>query len=193
MRSLALVVSQVQISDVGKLAMRKPAFAIALLAGHCPQQSVRAQAWITVETSPNITPVYHKIFYEAPGPWLDLPIRLDLSKGEMKELIPPRSGKFAMVGMTCSGISRDRHLEGCKIDVEPKSVGYEALGSELAARVLVDPAFSADTKSAVKFISLQFRVVNSDTGDVAGPCWPPSCVREPAPPPPAPTKVNGRF
>lgn len=167
--------------------MKKLAIASALIAGVGVQQPLRAQVWLTAET-PSITSVYSMIFYQSPGPWEKLPIRLNLTPAEIKDLVPARSGKFAMIGMTCSGISANKHLEGCKINAEPKDAGYEAVGSELAKRVVVDPAFSMDSKSAVKFISLQFRIVNSDAPDVSGPCWPPSCILEPAPPPPPPRK-----
>lgn len=127
--------------------MKKLAIASALIAGVGVQQPLRAQVWLTAET-PSITSVYSMIFYQSPGPWEKLPIRLNLTPAEIKDLVPARSGKFAMIGMTCSGISANKHLEGCKINAEPKDAGYEAVGSELAKRVVVDPAFSMDSKSA---------------------------------------------
>lgn len=172
--------------------MRKRALAIALV-GVWPGQSLKSQATIIGAASSSITPVDNTIFYEnsrtsdPARPWQKLPVHLDIPSGETKTLIPARSGKFAMIGMTCSAISPNKHLLGCKIEAEPKDMGYEAVGAEIAKRVVVDPTFSVEANSAIKFISLQFRVMNSDSLDVTGPCWPPSCIIEPGPPPRLPT------
>lgn len=129
-----------------------------------------------------MTLVYSTIFNEDPAAAKALPLLLKLSPTEARRLIPARNGKYAMVGMACHGISTDRHLEGCRTDAEPQD--YETVGQQLAKSAVVDPAFPLRTGTPVKFISIQFRVENSDAPAIKGPCWPPSCILEPAPPTP---------
>ena len=137
-------------------------------------------------TKPQIITIYSWIFYEG-GVTKNLPVQLP---DGAKSLIPARSGHYAMIGLRCSGISADRHLEGCEVDAEPKDMGYEAVGKDLVKQALVDPAFPLVPKLAIKFIDIQFRVENSDTQAIIGPCWPPSCILEPPPPPPPPRRSN---
>jgi len=52
----------------------------------------------------------------------------------------------------------------------------------------VDKAYARSVQGKARFVSIQIRVSKSLVPAIHGPCWPPSCILEPAPPPPPPSR-----
>jgi hypothetical protein len=128
---------------------------------------------------------------DANAPWLDIEWREKPGHDLIAQTVPVRPGRFGMVELRCEGFTLEGKLLGCKVRDDPQEMGYHGAGEKLATSLSATEAFRKKVEGHVRFVSVQLRLSNSDTNLLSGPCWPPTCIVEPGPPPP-PTRPSVR-
>ena len=128
----------------------------------------------------------HTIFlHDAAVPWADLPI-VKAPGRRVLARIPPAKGEFAMIELRCDGLRPNGMVFDCKVRTEPAGEAYGLAGRAAVADIRVDKTYARSVQGKVRFLMIMIRVSNSSVPAFKGPCWPPSCVLEPGPPPPRP-------
>jgi hypothetical protein len=126
--------------------------------------------------------IYHSIFLrDDTRPWTELPIDAPVRRRTLR-LIPRATGVFSMVGLRCETLAPDGRLSDCTVETEPDNPKLKAIGVAIASDLRADRDFARKAQGKVRFISIQIKVSNSPVPAFQGPCWPPACILEPAPP-----------
>ena len=126
--------------------------------------------------------IYHSIFLQDDTqPWTDLPITTPIRPRTLR-LIPEANGVFSMIGLRCETLGPDGRLSDCAVEAEPSDPALKAIGVAVAGDLRADRDFAREVQGKVRFISIQIKVSNSPVPAFQGPCWPPACILEPAPP-----------
>lgn len=100
------------------------------------------------------------------------------------DLIPFRSGEFAMAMFRCTGVTPRGNLKDCEVaDLEPGASGYEPFAERLSSRLWIGQDDLDAVQQGLKFVVVDVRISNSDVAPWRGPCWPPNCSVTPPPPP----------
>lgn len=107
------------------------------------------------------------------------------SEGLMNRSIPRTERGHGNVRFTCAGFDQRGRLSACVLrEVDPQGKGYGAAGWRLIRGYTADLAFVASVRPHLDWIEMTFSLSNTLGSPFPGPCWPPFCVREPAPPSP---------
>lgn len=133
--------------------------------------------------------VYNTIFLNhSAKKWEKLPIGRPVSD-QVLRLIPETDGAFKMIAIDCNEITVGGQLRECKTDVEPFSNALRAVAYAAIKDLRIDSVYARSVQGKVRFASIQIKVSRSLGPVTHGPCWPPSCILEPAPPS-LPNSVN---
>lgn len=155
---------------------------------------IRATALIatlaaTAEAGADVAPVsraeivYSTVFLDDPAKkWENLPISRPISERVLKLI--PEAGFFQMIGLDCKQITVSGRLRDCKTELDPNSEALQAVAYAAVKDLRIDSVYARSVQGKVRFVSIQMRVSKSLVRVTQGPCWPPSCILEPAPPPP---------
>lgn len=142
-----------------------------------------AEAGDGVAPVPRAEIVYNTIFLNhSAKKWESLPIGRPISDRVLR-LIPEADGAFKMIELDCKQITVSGRLRECKTDVKPNSNALQAVAYAAIKDLRIDSLFARSVQGKVRFVSIQIKVSRSLGPVTHGPCWPPSCILEPAPPP----------
>jgi hypothetical protein len=152
-----------------------------------PATTIAADTPATASTT-LVNPVYSSAFLTTgEPPWTDLRLEELVPSPKLLGLVPARPGAYGMIDLRCESLSTAGRLGDCVVSVEPKGLGYEAVGEQAARELQTDPDQARDLRPKLRFLSIQIRASNTAGVAFNGPCWPPRCNYLPAPPTPPPS------